>query len=83
MDYNRWWYSVKTILVKDNMETTKKQYPAVDTYFIAWNSERTKIEARGLILTTQVMETNWQEVDYYEDKNDYEYIVSSNEETIN
>ena len=56
----------------------KLEFPEVDTYFIAWNNERTEIQANGLVLTTQVMETLLIEVDYYTDEKEYKQILLKN-----
>jgi hypothetical protein len=56
----------------------KLEYPKVDTYFIAWNNERTEIQASGLILTTQVMETKLTQVDYFANESDYNTILTNN-----
>jgi hypothetical protein len=57
---------------------TKLEFPKVDMYFIAWNNNRVEIQAYGVILTTQVMETLLTEVDYYENKNNYNAVLTNN-----
>ena len=56
----------------------KLEFPKVDTYFIAWNNEKTEIEAYGLILTNQVMETLLIQVDYYTEQKEYLRILINN-----
>ena len=57
---------------------TKLEFPKVDTYFIAWNNDRTEIQANNLILTTQVMETPCNELDYFTDEKEYLKILINN-----
>ena len=56
----------------------KLEYPKKDTYFIAWNNNRTELMAYGLILKSQVMETALTNVDYYENESDYNNILTNN-----
>ena len=47
------------------LKTSKLNYPAVDTWFIGWDDNRTEIKAYSMVATTQCMISPWNEMDYY------------------
>ena len=57
---------------------TELCYPPVETWFICWDENRVYIKAYGGILTTQCMETPWNEVDYYTDESIWLEVLLEN-----
>ena len=57
---------------------TELCYPPVKTWFICWDENRTEIKAYDGIMTTQCMETPWDEVDYYTDESVWLAILLEN-----
>ena len=60
------------------LKNTKICYPAVETWFIAWDDSRDNVMAYGSILPTQCMETPWTQVDYYDDEAEWAAILLEN-----
>ena len=56
--------------------------PEKETWFIVWDDERSEVLSYGSVLPIQVMKTKWDEVDFYNNENDYFKILSDNGITI-
>ena len=62
----------------EEFTNTQISYPNAETWFICWNDERNEITAYGSVLPTQVMETAWHQLDYFDNKNSYEAVLLEN-----
>ena len=62
----------------EEFKNTKISYPNAETWFICWNDERNEITAHGSVLPTQVMETAWHQLDYFDNKSFYEIALLNN-----
>lgn len=60
------------------LKNTKICYPAVETWFIAWDDSRDNVMAYGSILPTQCMETPWTQLDYYDNEIEWAEVLLSN-----
>ena len=57
-------------------------YPEQETYFICWDNERQNIKSYDSVAPQQCFSTNWQEIDYFTDKDLWiEVLVKNNLET--
>lgn len=56
--------------------------PEKETWFIVWDDGRLEVLSYGSVLPIQVMKTKWDEVDFYNNENDYLKILSDSGITI-
>mgnify|MGYP003662396132 FL=1 len=62
----------------EEFTNTQISYPNAEIWFICWNDGRNKITAYGSVLPTQVMETAWHQLDYFDNKNSYKEVLLEN-----
>jgi hypothetical protein len=60
------------------VKTSKLNYPAVDTWFIGWDNNRTEIKAYSMVATTQCMISPWNEMDYYTNEAEWLEVLLEN-----
>jgi hypothetical protein len=53
-------------------------YPTVQTWFIGWNDDRTKIKTYDSVLPTQTMTSAWNEMDFYKDQQIWLKVLNNN-----
>ncbi len=61
-----------------NLKTSQLDYPPVETWFIGWNSNRTKVHAYGSVTPVQTMISPWDEMDYYIDEAEWLKVLLEN-----
>ena len=68
----------------EEFRNTQISYPNAETWFVCWNDGRNEITAYGSVLPTQVMETAFQQLDYFDNKDSYDAVLLENgiEDTI-
>ena len=62
----------------EQLNGTELNYPPVETWFIGWNNERTKIETYDSVCPTQTMVSPWDEMDYYIDEAEWLKVLLEN-----
>lgn len=62
----------------ENLKETRLNYPDVQTWFIGWNNERTKIETYDSVYPTQTMVSPWDEMDYYTNEAEWLEVLLDN-----
>ena len=62
----------------EEFKNTKISYPNKETWFICWNDERNNITAYGSVLLSQVMETAWIEIDYFNEEKLWQEVLLEN-----
>ncbi len=61
------------------LRNTKLCYPSQETWFICWDGNRTQIKAYGSILPSQCMETQFVQIDYYDNEQDWAKVLLDND----